>query len=370
MSQPQATSRETMVSPRPVAPADERSRTRVLFVVYEESWLGNDTIFGQLGKRLPVRAVSVRKRSPTAKLHIPGKALLALEETRHLLRLVRTRDLYGGSWILVASTAHFSTLLFGRLLKLLRRGSAVYLYNFYLHGLGGRRLVKSALKFLLDQDVRLMVQSVDELDYFRALKPSIDVRYTPYCQGPLDVDDAPVELGEYVFSGGHTNRDYDALLRCARALPQIQFVVVASSRNRIREGVPSNTTLLFDLTQASFYRLLLGSRLVVVPLLDSVGSSGQMVTLAAMEFGKGLVVPDLPVVHQYVDHGSTGFVYEHGDDGSLRDTIRAAYADEKRLAAVGLAAQKRYEERFRRRRFDEAVVAHVLDSRGTDRRSS
>jgi hypothetical protein len=85
-----------------------------------------------------------------------------------------------------------------------------------------------------------------------------------------------------------------------------------------------------------------------------------MVTLAAMQFGKALVVPDFAVVQQYVEADVTGFVYEHGDEHSLCETIRAACGDEDRLRVVGLAAQRRYDERFRRRRFDEAVVSHIL----------
>ena len=341
-----------------IRPTARRSPTRVLFVVYEKSWLGNDTIFSKLGKCFPTRALAVRRRSPTT--HVPGKALLTLEELRNLLRLVWAKDLYTGNWILVASAGHYSTLFFGRLLKLLRRDQQIYLYNFYLHALGKRRFVKSFLRFLLNQHVRIMAQSLDELEYFRELGNSIDVRYTPYCQGPLDVDVNP-ELGAYIFAGGHTNRDFNSLLRCAQRLPDLEFVIVASSRNKITEPTPPNATLFFDLEQTDFYRSIARSRLVVVPLLENVGSSGQMVTLAAMQFGKALLVPDFAVVQQYVEADVTGFVYEHGDEQSLCEAIRAACGDEDRLLAVGLAAQRRYEERFRRRRFDEAVVNHILD---------
>jgi len=344
-----------------IRPTDRRSRTRVLFVVYEKSWLGNDTIFSELGKCFPTRALSVRKRSPTATLHVPGKALLTFEEFRNLLRLVFARDLYTGNWILVASAGHYSTLFFGRLLKLLRRDQKIYLYNFYLHAFGERRFVRSILRFLLNQDVRIMAQSLDELEYFRELSESSDIRYTPYLQGPLDVDAGP-QLGTYVFAGGHTNRDFNSLLRCAESSPDLEFVIVASSRSKITEPTPPNATLLFDLEQAEFYRLMAHSRLVVVPLLENVGSSGQMVTLAAMQFGKALVVPDFGVVQQYVEANVTGFVYAHGDEHSLCETIRAACGDEDRLRVVGLAAQRRYEERFTRRRFDEAVVSHILDA--------
>ena len=173
-------------------------------------------------------------------------------------------------------------------------------------------------------------------------------------------------LARYIFAGGHTNRDFNSLLSCAERLPDLEFVIVASSRSKITEPTPPNTTLFVDLEQTDFYRLMAQSRLVVVPLLENVGSSGQMVTLAAMQFGKALVVPDFAVVQQYVEADLTGFVYEHGNAQSLCETIRAACGDEDRLRVVGLAAQRRYEERFRRRRFDEAVVNHILDSQQVD----
>ena len=93
-----------------------------------------------------------------------------LEELRTLLRLLWARDLYTGNWVIVASAGHYSALFLGRFLKLLRRDQQIYLYNFYLHALGKRRFVRSILRFLLNQDVGIMAQSLDEVEYFRGTR--------------------------------------------------------------------------------------------------------------------------------------------------------------------------------------------------------
>jgi glycosyltransferase involved in cell wall biosynthesis len=119
--------------------------------------------------------------------------------------------------------------------------------------------------------------------------------------------------------------------------------------------------VLRDVEQAEFYRLLAESRLAVIPLRENVGSSGQVVTLAAMQLGKALIVPDFGAVRQYIEPGSSGFVYEHDSDDSLCMSIRATHGDEERLATVGRAARERYERSFTRPHFDQAVVGHILE---------
>jgi glycosyltransferase involved in cell wall biosynthesis len=95
-------------------------------------------------------------------------------------------------------------------------------------------------------------------------------------------------------------------------------------------------------------------------LAEDVGASGQMVTLAAMQLGKAVVVPDLPVVSQYVEDGISGVVYELSSDASLRAAIAKLYADEQLLRRLGAAAQKRYSEWFTKSAFHQRLIEVLL----------
>jgi glycosyltransferase involved in cell wall biosynthesis len=215
--------------------------------------------------------------------------------------------------------------------------------------------------------VLVITQSTDDFDYFASLSRGATLMFVPYCQGPLEIasDDDSV-LGDYVFAGGYTNRDYDRLLRCARRLPDVSFTIACSRLNRITEPVPPNAQIHVDLDSRTFHRLLAGARLVVVPLAHDVGASGQMVTLAAMQLGKATVVPDSPSIAPYVEDGVSGILYSRSSDPSLCETIRAAYDEATMLLEVGAAARRRYYERFTRASFDDAVLGALAEFAGVE----
>jgi glycosyltransferase involved in cell wall biosynthesis len=282
---------------------------------------------------------------------------LLLREIALLGRLLLLPSIYRRRTLLICSSGHYAALGAARALGAVGRETHVFLYNFYLHGLGQHRVVRRILSFLLTGRVGVAAQSPTDVDYFRSLSPAAAVELIPYGQDPvqgISIDD--VVLGDYVFAGGYTNRDYDRLLRCARRLPHIRFVVACSRLNTIMEPVPNNVVLHRDLDRTTFHELLARARIVVVPLAEDVGSSGQMVTLAAMQLGKPLVVANSAVVTQYVEAGVSGLVYDLGSDASLTQTLEAAWSDETQLLGLAGAARDRYYSRFTKGSFDAALA--------------
>lgn len=282
---------------------------------------------------------------------------LMLRECALLVRLLVSPHVYRRDNLIVCSSGHYAALVISPILVGLGRNPSIFMYNFYLHRLGQNVFVRRILAFLLTRRVLVAGQSQADFDYFRSVSGSVALVLIPYGQDPVaDVTDAEVRLGEYVFAGGYTNRDYDRLLRCARSLPSIRFIIACSSLNTLTESVPANVEVRRDLEPAHFHKVLAGARLVVIPLADDVGSAGQMVTLAAMQLGKAVVVADSSVVTQYVDKGVTGLVYERTSDVSLRGAITTAIADEERLITLGSAAQVRYLERFTKSDYQRGLL--------------
>jgi glycosyltransferase involved in cell wall biosynthesis len=312
--------------------------------------------------RFDVRVRGVRR--PPA----PGAESFAVVSKRALIagelwlfaRLLVTPAFYRGRWRFVSGGGHYGTLLFARLLRAAGRGPRVYLMNFYLHGLANHPLVRRILRFLLTDQVRVIAQTRGDAEYFAAFLERDNIVVIPYGQGdPFAEEDYAPEAGGYVFSGGWTNRDYDALLRVAARLPDLPFEIVASTRSSIRAPCPDTVTLHYDLPQREFHRLLAASAFVVVPLLKDVGSSGQMDLLAGMAAGKAIVVPDIGAVADYVVDGVTGKLYDLGDDEALYESIRALGADRQLARRMGRAARTAYRERYTLQQSSRSILRYV-----------
>jgi len=291
------------------------------------------------------------------------RSRLIARELALTIRLLLSPHLRRRGSLIVCSSDHYAVLAASRILTMLGRDLDLFLYNFYLHSLGSKQLVRRILGFLLTRRVLIAAQSPVDLDFFRTLAPAVGLVLVPYGQGPVPgIAEDDVRLGSYVFAGGYTNRDYDRLIRCARNLPDQRFVIACSSLNKLTEALPSNVEVHLDLDPGAFHKLLAGALLVVIPLADDVGSSGQMVALAAMHLGKALVVADSPVVTQYLEEGINGLVYERTSDASLCSTIAGAIADTERLVRLGSAARTRYDERFTQSGYHRALL-EALEAR-------
>jgi glycosyltransferase involved in cell wall biosynthesis len=236
----------------------------------------------------------------------------------------------------------------------------VYLFNFYLHDMGTKRTVKRVLSLLLGAHVAIMTQSPNEASYYLSLCRLVDSDYYPFCMGEIGAASIEnVTLGNAIFSGGYTNRDYDLLLDVARRTPGIPYIVACSRANKL-VNPPPNVLVVLDTEPAEFHRLMASSRMVVIPLDKDVGSSGQMVTIAAMQLGKTVVYSDYPVVAQFFDGGAPlGLSCTPGDADIMTETILSWYDRTDDLHAMGVCARAHALEHFLPAAFEEHLCQHV-----------
>ena len=289
-------------------------------------------------------------------------ARMALHQARDVLRLLplalQNRK---HTTVFVCSTSHYAALLCARLASGLGARTDVFLFNFYLHELGQVAAVRLALKMLLGGRVGLVVQSPNEVGYYTLLAPTAVVEYER-CGWPLLVaSGANVETGDYVFAGGYTNRDYDLYVDAARRLPRIPFVLACATANRLPVALPPNLRVIRDSSWTEFHRVMGAARLVVLPLRKNVGSSGQMVTVAAMQLAKCVIYTDIPAVGQYFADGQTGIACPMGDLDRLVALIARWHADEAGAKRVGRAAQLEATQTFTATAFESAVARHASE---------
>jgi glycosyltransferase involved in cell wall biosynthesis len=228
-------------------------------------------------------------------------------------------------------------LLFSKLFPFLTgKNFHLFIYNFYIHDSGDLGVVKLILKFLLNnKKCTLIVQSAFELEYYKKLIPSLDLKYVPYCS---DVNGSKhLKLGSYVFTGGYTNRDYNLMLKLATLKPEIEFVFVVSLLNNEFNNIiiPKNLKLYKDISADEFEKLLAQSKIVVVPLKNEVGSSGQMLCIQAMRNKKAIIYSEASSINGYFIDGNSGISYTKGDLYKLSKILDELFADENRILKMG-----------------------------------
>lgn len=288
-----------------------------------ESYHENSKLLSYLkGKGIQVETYSFYSQ-PDKKFKT--KHEIILQELGCFVRLVRDFFIFKKERVLCLG-GHYSFLILTRLLgSLMSKEYQLFIYNYYLHELGRNFLVRLIIRFLFNSDkITLIVQSQKEVQYYA---PLIGKRphFVPYCSDfDIELDFSFVPSTPFIFSGGYTNRDYALLLQAAVCLPALRFVLVVSSLNvGIRpENAPSNVLVLSDVSVSIFYGLLEKSSGVVVALKHDVGSSGQMLCVAAMHFKKPIVYCDVGAINYYFCEPETAIPYEIGDLRSLLSALR------------------------------------------------
>ena len=238
---------------------------------------------------------------------------------------------------------HYSFFVVTRLFGfLLGKDYHLYCYNFYLHDLSSNKFVHHFLKFFLkSKQITLIVQSPNEVKFYEkyAITP---IHFIPFsCSMENLPDKADLKNGNYIFSGGYSNRDYQLLLESIRQNPEVNFVIVASALNRDICDIPSNVKVYKDTDNKQFNKLLMNALGVIVPLKKDVGASGQLVSLLAMQMHKPIIYCDISVINYYFISNKTGIPYQLGNLQSLNHAIQT-------LVKPGFDREKMAQESFKR----------------------
>lgn len=246
---------------------------------------------------------------------------------------------------------YYSTLMICRVFPLLLgKDFRLFIYNFYLHEAGERRIVKRILRFLLNnRKLVLIVQSPQEIDYYKSLA-NIPIHFVPYCSNmnlQSNNADRSVPFNNYIFTGGYTNRDYSLILECAKKLPRYIFVLAMSALNEEvkTESLPVNIHLYKDISKQEFETLVSQATVVIVPLKKDVGSSGQMLCLSAMQNKKPIIYCNVSAINYYFTE-ETGIPYEINNSHSAINNIEMLMSDKEKRERIGNKAFSYYKTHY------------------------
>jgi glycosyltransferase involved in cell wall biosynthesis len=167
--------------------------------------------------------------------------------------------------------------------------------------------------------------------------------------------------GDYIFSGGYTNRDYPTLFAAVRNLPY-RIVVCIGSRSGLGAEIPSNVEIQESVPEDTFNRLMAASAFVVIPLRGGVlEPGGRQVFQNAMAMGKAVIVTDL-FATDYIIDGINGILVAPESPVQLRAWIIRLMSDLSLKQALERAADRSSEE-FTPEHFFERLFTVVEDVR-------
>lgn len=139
----------------------------------------------------------------------------------------------------------------------------------------------------------------------------------------------PAPPGPHLLAAGREERDWLTLAHAAEGLDVEVHVLGPKS-------VPKPLRLLPQVGRERFLELLEGAAALVVPLLRSDRTAGQLAVLDAMSVGRAVVATRAHGTEDYVTP-EVGFLVPPGDAESLRDALARVSAPEV-AAAMGTAA--------------------------------
>jgi glycosyltransferase involved in cell wall biosynthesis len=169
--------------------------------------------------------------------------------------------------------------------------------------------------------------------------------WIPYC---TDVDESTYSVaeGDYVFTGGTQDRDYDTLFRAVKGLPLELHVAAREDRVNATQAC-ENVRLLGRLAKDEFWSSLARAKVVVLSLdPDVMRRPGVITYVTAMCMGKCVVVNDPRGARSYIADGKTGLVVPARDPGALRTALVRVLEDSALRRRLATSAREFARQHF------------------------
>lgn len=151
----------------------------------------------------------------------------------------------------------------------------------------------------------------------------------------------PIRLPEnYYLAAGRSNRDYDFLIKVwNRREENLEIICDTLSL----KSAP-NIKVLTNCHEKEFFEKLAKCKAVIIPLNNIHISSGQLVIIQAMMYGKPVIVTQNDTVKDYIDTGKTGLIIEKTEK-ALDDAI-SSLKNDTYYKQLSIAERRHYENKF------------------------
>jgi len=138
----------------------------------------------------------------------------------------------------------------------------------------------------------------------------------------------------FLLAAGRTLRDFPTLFEAAVHI-SYPITVVCGRDDVLPDPVPANVTVLREIPREQYLDLLRRCTFVVLPLLNTGRSTGQVVLLEAMAVGKPVVATRSPGTVDHIVDGRNGILVNAGDAEALADAANALLRNPPRIGEMG-----------------------------------
>ncbi len=165
--------------------------------------------------------------------------------------------------------------------------------------------------------------------------------FFPYKANHSMAEPKSLRVGDYIFSGGNSERDYKTLFEAVKGL-SIPMIVSATKASVIRGLTIPENVILVAAEKIAFERLMAGSRFVALCVKENIiRGSAEATMLNAMWHGKPVVIADNNSASDYIEDGADGFIVPAGSAEQMRARILELWGDPQLIARIGEAARSK-----------------------------
>lgn len=171
--------------------------------------------------------------------------------------------------------------------------------------------------------------------------------------------------GNYIFSGGNSNRDYDTLIQAVKGLPVKLFIASTNPEISPNMTIPENVEIK-GCSHEEYIRKMAGCRINILALAPgSLRSAGQQTFLNSMWFRKPTIVTDPEGAVDYINHGEDGILVQPKDPIALREAIQFLLNNPDKMKEMSTKAAQRARSFSTEEHFKKivSVVYEVVEKR-------
>lgn len=176
-------------------------------------------------------------------------------------------------------------------------------------------------------DTFIVHSRAEILNYSKWLGISPDrFKFVPLQTGVIDVLENENVENPFLLSMGTARRDYPVLLRAVEKLG-IRTILVAGRHALAGIHVPAHVEVRSGLSRQECLLLAQQARINVVPISNIETASGQVTIVEAMRMGRPVIATRSIGSEDYIEHGKTGFLVEHGNVCEMTASIKLLWND-------------------------------------------
>lgn len=151
------------------------------------------------------------------------------------------------------------------------------------------------------------------------LAAPIEKNYFTHSNIPASPSDEP-----YILSAGKGYRDYSTLSKAAElTTTKTPIYIIADSESLINiENSPNNIKVVGTVDRDTYFKYLVNSQLVIVPLQNIERAAGQQVIYQAISTGKIVIGSNIPCTKELqIDYPNSIYLFECGNAEELANLI-------------------------------------------------